>query len=105
MISKKCMIEQDTPERERLDMLCKLMNRDCPLKYEYAVKDVSGAEYDDSVDGLYTTIVNTTEDHEALNNKQWFEVINDEKALTAIEHAVFSSSFYRFKLLEQKRGE
>lgn len=90
---EKCVLPQDSEARSRMDTLCRMLNRDCPLKHIYIVVDVANENE------KCTVILDNTEERETLSESHWIEVANDLKPLNVVENEIFNSSFYRFRLL------
>lgn len=77
------VLQEDSTEYYRLELACKILNRDCPNHNNYIIKVVY---FDLGQDWKWTTIVNTTESYQVLSPRMWSEIIND---LRPIEDIIF----------------
>lgn len=93
MITEK-VLAPDSNEYYRLEMFCKMLNRDSPNKHSYVIRDIY---LDVGLDWKWTTIVDVTAGCQVLNPAEWKEIINDIRDLSEIENDFFDNKFCQDK--------
>lgn len=96
-MDKVYVLQNGSDARDRMNVLCKMLNRDCQLGHVYLVGDY---EMDNGI--MRTTILDEDTDSEVLTDKQWFAIVNDAKALHVIKEEIFHSPSYKLQLLRAK---
>lgn len=84
------VLEMDSNEYFRLEMLCKMLNRDSPNRCYYKIDNIY---FDIGQDWMWTTIVNKTIGCQILSPRQWEDVILDKVDIELIEDEIFTDKF------------
>lgn len=84
----------DTNEYFRLEMFCKILNRDSPNKCHYEIEDIY---FDVGQDWLWTTIVNKTKGCQILSARQWESIILDKVDIEIMEEEIFTDKYSQDK--------
>jgi len=89
-----CTLKDDSNDYYRLEMFCKMLNRDSPNGHIYVIKDVY---FDIGQNWMWTTIIDTTADCQILSPRDWVEILNEERQLSDIEKDFFEDKYCQDK--------
>ena len=89
------VLKQDSNEYYRLDMFCKILNRDSPNKHYYTIRDIY---LDFGQNWMWTTIVDTTIGCQVLSPRDWKDIVEDRRDISEIEDDFFNDEYCRDKI-------
>ena len=89
-----CTLKDDSNDYYRLEMFCKMLNRDSPNGHIYVIKDVY---FDIGQNWMWTTIIDKTANCQILSPRDWLEILNEERPLSDIEKDFFEDKYCQDK--------
>lgn len=79
----ECTFKEDSEEYQSLKEFAELLTKNSPNKELYEVGDC----YLDAGQGwMWTTILNKTKGYQAINPREWFEIVNREDFNMTLEN-------------------
>ena len=86
----QCTFKEDEEEYQSLKEFAELLTKNSPNKELYEVGDC----YLDAGQGwVWTTILNKTEGYQAIDPREWFDIVNEEKPQKDIINDHFADKF------------
>ena len=95
----ECTFRQDDREYDLLKAFAKLLTDNSPNHYNYHVKNVY---LDAGQNWMWTTVCNREEGYQALNPREWLEIVNESRPQREIMEDLFNDKYCPDKRKEIK---